>query len=65
MTEATRGEGVFFPARRADGATKHVLYRLFVVKGQYFGVYLSAPEKSFSGLRPQFDTAAATFAVPS
>src|SRR5438270_348771 len=25
MTEATRGEGVFFPARRADGATKHVL----------------------------------------
>src|SRR5437763_4839605 len=25
MTEATRGEGVFFPARRADGAMKHVL----------------------------------------
>ena len=25
MTEAARGEGVFFPARRADGSTKHVL----------------------------------------
>ena len=46
-----------------DGATKHVLYRLFVANGRYFGVYLSAPEDAFSGLRPQFDTAAATFAV--
>jgi hypothetical protein len=46
-----------------DGETKHVLYRLFVANGRYYGVYLSAPEDAFSGLRPHFDTAAATFAI--
>jgi hypothetical protein len=46
-----------------DGATKHVLYRLFVADGRYYGLYLSAPEDAFSGLRKHFDTAAATFAV--
>jgi eukaryotic-like serine/threonine-protein kinase len=44
-------------------STKHVLYRLWVVNGRYYGVYLSAPQDAFDGLRSQFDTAAATFAA--
>jgi hypothetical protein len=48
-----------------DGARKHVLYRLFVANGLYYGIYLSAPEDAFGGLRPQFDTAAETFALKS
>jgi hypothetical protein len=48
-----------------DKAVKHVLYRLFTANGKYYGVYLSAPEEDFAGLKPHFDTAAATFAVAS
>jgi eukaryotic-like serine/threonine-protein kinase len=47
------------------GEPKHVRYRLFVVDGRYYGVYLSGPEEDFARLRPQFNTAVATFAVKS
>jgi hypothetical protein len=47
------------------GATKHVLYRTFVLHGWLYGLYLSAPDGAFGGLRPYFDTAAATFAPTS
>ena len=47
------------------GITKHVLYRLFTVHGWLYGLYLSAPDDAFGGLRQHFDTAAATFAPTS
>jgi hypothetical protein len=48
-----------------DGATRHVLYRLFLQSGHLYGIYLSAPEDTFSSIHQHFDTAAATFATPS
>jgi hypothetical protein len=47
------------------GVTKHVLYRAFVLHGWLYGLYLSAPDGAFGGLRHYFDTAAATFAPKS
>jgi hypothetical protein len=46
-----------------DGVTRHVLYRLFLVDGSTYAIYLSAPEETWTASKRYFDVAAGSFAV--
>lgn len=50
-----------FTYTRDDGQVRHVLWRGFVHKGRFYGIYLSAPNDSFDDNKKYFDTAAGTF----
>jgi serine/threonine protein kinase len=46
-----------------SGATRHVVYRSFIIGDKTYGIYISAPEHLFRATIPAFNKAARTFSV--
>jgi hypothetical protein len=46
-----------------SGATRHVVYRSFIVGDKTYGIYISAPDHLFRATIPAFNKAARTFSV--
>jgi serine/threonine protein kinase len=46
-----------------NGATRHVVYRSFIIGDKTYGIYISAPERLFRATIPAFNKAARTFTV--
>lgn len=52
-----------FTYTAANGVSRHVRYRQFVVNGTTYGLYISAPQDLFARTVPAFQKATATFSV--